>query len=69
MAAMAVVQLGLAMSLSSGPIAARLISGTTSGMLSWYRKAELLSMTTVLPPLVSFSAHSREKLPDTARKM
>lgn len=64
MRAMAVVQLGLAMSFL--PLAAAmLISGTTRGTASFMRKADELSMTST-PAAASFSAHSREKSPPTA---
>ena len=63
---MAVVQFGLAMSLEA-PMAEALISGTTSGMRSMYRNAEELS-TTMGPAAAIFSACSRAKSPETARK-
>ena len=64
MRAMAVVQLGLAISFF--PLAAAmLISGITNGTASLYRKADELSMTST-PAAASFSAHSKEKSPPTA---
>mmetsp|Transcript_20616 Transcript_20616/g.59857 ORF Transcript_20616/g.59857 Transcript_20616/m.59857 type:complete len:242 (+) Transcript_20616:1075-1800(+) len=66
--AMAVVQLGLAMSLAD-LVASALISGTTRGTLGLYRKADELSMTTApSSPSAIFSACSRAKSPLTAKK-
>ena len=64
MRAMAVVQLGLAISFFPFA-AAMLISGITKGTLSLYRNADELSMTST-PAAASFSAHSNEKSPPTA---
>ena len=68
--AIAVVQLGLATIFFFDFVAASaLISGTTSGMPSLYRKADELSITSAPPsPSAIFSAHSRLKSPETARK-
>mmetsp|Transcript_38650 Transcript_38650/g.125011 ORF Transcript_38650/g.125011 Transcript_38650/m.125011 type:complete len:345 (+) Transcript_38650:533-1567(+) len=70
MSAMAVVQFGFAMSLAFARRAASaLISGTTSGTPSLYRKADELSITSAPPsPSEIFSAHSSAKSPETARK-
>eukprot|EP00967_Tisochrysis_lutea_P092029 scaffold132489_cov30-Tisochrysis_lutea.AAC.2 len=69
MSAIAVVQLGLAISFDLERRAtSALISGTTSGTSSLYRKADELSITTApSSPSAIFSAHSSAKSPLTAR--
>mmetsp|Transcript_10306 Transcript_10306/g.29339 ORF Transcript_10306/g.29339 Transcript_10306/m.29339 type:complete len:211 (+) Transcript_10306:652-1284(+) len=64
-AAIAVVQFGLAMS-SLPFMAALFTSGTTRGMLSSQRNALELSMTTVFPSAMIFGENSFEKSPLTA---
>ena len=57
-----VVQFGLAMMRSSGPIVSPLTSGTTSGQFGSMRQALLLSMT-VIPALANSGAHFLDTSP------